>query len=234
MLITPFTALAPHSVAPGPLITSTRSMSSSSGSRAAICVCASAPCQAAPAMPSAQAQRRGQDRSPNGCTIGPPLTHAPVQGVRLFVARIVRGQSTARPACSAMPLCEAGPRSARTGGAQNKAEAYTRLAKPALSHCSEKQRNAGPGQRPGAALQGEAVGAACPYVDRRARHSMRSETHSQIAALRAELQARNASLDAAYKELDLLCYAVSHDLRAPLRAIDGFTRMLLDRTQGRL
>jgi len=63
---------------------------------------------------------------------------------------------------------------------------------------------------------------------------MRSETHSQIAALRAELQARNASLDAAYKELDLLCYAVSHDLRAPLRAIDGFTRMLMDRTQGRL
>jgi light-regulated signal transduction histidine kinase (bacteriophytochrome) len=63
---------------------------------------------------------------------------------------------------------------------------------------------------------------------------MRSETHSQIAALRAELQARSASLDAAYKELDLLCYAVSHDLRAPLRAVDGFTRMLMDRAQGRL
>jgi hypothetical protein len=29
MLITPFTAFAPHSVAPGPLITSMRSMSSS-------------------------------------------------------------------------------------------------------------------------------------------------------------------------------------------------------------
>jgi light-regulated signal transduction histidine kinase (bacteriophytochrome) len=63
---------------------------------------------------------------------------------------------------------------------------------------------------------------------------MKSESHSQIASLRAELQARNAALDAAYKELDLLCYAVSHDLRAPLRAIDGFTRMLLDRAQGRL
>ena len=63
---------------------------------------------------------------------------------------------------------------------------------------------------------------------------MRSETHSQIAALRAELEARSAALDAAYKDLDLLCYAVSHDLRAPLRAIDGFTRMLLDRADSRL
>ena len=63
---------------------------------------------------------------------------------------------------------------------------------------------------------------------------MRTESHSQIAALRAELHERNAALDAAYKELDLMCYAVSHDLRAPLRAIDGFSRMFLDRAQGRL
>jgi hypothetical protein len=41
-------------------------------------------------MPSAQAQWRAQDRSHNGCTIEPPLAHAPVQGVRLIVARIVR------------------------------------------------------------------------------------------------------------------------------------------------
>jgi light-regulated signal transduction histidine kinase (bacteriophytochrome) len=61
-----------------------------------------------------------------------------------------------------------------------------------------------------------------------------SEAERDIAELRTQLRNCHASLDAAYKELDLLCHAVSHDLRAPLRAVDGFTRMLLDRAHERL
>jgi signal transduction histidine kinase len=66
------------------------------------------------------------------------------------------------------------------------------------------------------------------YLIDRSRHEQRSAREQAFADLERLVAQRTADLTTTNHELSAFAYSVSHDLRAPLRAIDAFSQALLE------
>lgn len=77
-------------------------------------------------------------------------------------------------------------------------------------------------------LAGQVVGASQIVRDITEQKRVAAQIRELNANLEQKVNLRTLELSAANRELDSFAYAVSHDLRAPLRAMSGFSRALIE------
>jgi len=81
---------------------------------------------------------------------------------------------------------------------------------------------------------GNLLGGVLVLRDVTERRQQMQQIHKLNAELEQRVTQRTAALEQANRELEAFSYSVAHDLRAPLRGIDGFSQMLIDKYASQL